>query len=100
MEAFDSRKTTTNMEKSTIATVAAIATDRFLKPESIHLYDDESNLSVNLFLSSDFTLPFRICLIYVMKMLFASNNFDMMVFSVCITKKPLVDEPKPVNLVM
>ena len=59
MEAFDSRKTTINMEKSTIATVAAIATDRFLKPESIHLSDDERNLRVNLFLSSDFTLPFR-----------------------------------------
>ena len=60
MDAFDSRKTTTNMEKSTIATVAAIATERFLKPESIHLSDDERNLSVNLLLSSDFTLPFRI----------------------------------------
>ena len=47
------------MEKSTIATVAAIATEIFLKPESIHLSDDERNLSVNLFLSSDFTLPFR-----------------------------------------
>ena len=47
------------MEKSTIATVAAIATERFLKPESIHLSDDERNLRVNLFLSSDFTLPFR-----------------------------------------
>ena len=60
MEAFDSRKTTTNIEKRTIATVAAIATERFLKPVSIHLSDDERNLSVNLLLSSDFTLPFRI----------------------------------------
>ena len=60
MEAFDSRKTTSNIEKSTIATVAAIAIERLLKPESIHLSDDERNLSVNLFLSSDFNLPLRI----------------------------------------
>ena len=59
MEAFDSIKTISNIAKSTIATVAAIATERFLKPESIHLSDGERNLSVNLFLSSDFTLPFQ-----------------------------------------
>ena len=58
MEAFDSKKTTSKMEKRTIATVAAIATERFLKPVSIHLSDDERNLSVNLSLGSDFTLPF------------------------------------------